>query len=305
VRKLVLAPLGLRHSRFFSDEIIGFNVAASHNVVEGKPVVDASIWRAARTLNPTGGLISSVRDQLRYAAFHLGDGTAPDGTRLLKRKSLVEMRSNPGPGGTLFVELDGIGVTWILRPSREGKRIVQHGGDYVGQHAGFIMVPERGFALTVLTNSDGGPALLGDLFTDDWALKRFAGVSNLPAKPQALSGRELAPYESLYTGQIIDPVFTPSGTEVDTRIELKGTPNGRLRMRRTDSLDTPVIDDPTVVAAEDVPAAELRLAFYRDDYVLAFDESGEPIARANFLRGHNGNVEWLRFGGRLYRHQGV
>jgi CubicO group peptidase (beta-lactamase class C family) len=306
VRELVLDPLRLRHSRFFSDEIIGFNVAASHVIVEGKAVVDASIWRAARTLNPTGGLISSVRDQLRYAAFHLGDGTAPDGRRLLKKKSLVEMRSNPGPGGTLFVELDGMGVTWQLRPSAEGVRIVQHGGDYLGQHAGFIMVPERDFALTVLTNSDGGPKLLGDLFIDDWALKRFAGVSNLPAETRELSRSQQVPYEGIYTGQIIDPVFTPSGTVVKTRIELKGTPDGRLRMRRTDSVDTPVIDDPTISETADEPADESLLAFYRRDYVLVLDESGEPtFARANFLRGNDGSVKWLRIGGRLYRHQGV
>jgi CubicO group peptidase (beta-lactamase class C family) len=159
VRELVLDPLRLNHSRFFSDEIVGFNVAASHVIVDGTPAVDPSIWQAPRTLHPTGGLISSVRDQLRYAAFHLGEGRAPDGSRLLKKKSLIEMRSNPGPGGTLYVELDGMGVTWQLRPSAQGVQIVQHGGDYLGQHSSFIMVPERGFALT---NSDGGPALLGD-----------------------------------------------------------------------------------------------------------------------------------------------
>jgi hypothetical protein len=80
------------------------------------------------------------------------------------------MRSNPGPGGTLFVELDGMGVSWQLRPGAQGVRIVQHGGDYPGQFSGFIMVPERGFALTVLTNSDGGIKLTSDLFIDDWAL---------------------------------------------------------------------------------------------------------------------------------------
>ena len=82
-----------------------------------------------------------------------------------------------------MVELDGMGVTWMLRPSAEGIRIVQHGGTYLGQHAGFLMVPDRNFALTVLTNSDGGRKLTAELFIDDWALKRFAGVSNLPANP--------------------------------------------------------------------------------------------------------------------------
>ena len=81
----------------------------SRKVMPSSTASPSSIPRsgAPRTLDPTGGLISSVRDQLRYAAFHLGDGTAPNGSRLLKKRSLVEMRSNPGPGGTLFVELDG------------------------------------------------------------------------------------------------------------------------------------------------------------------------------------------------------
>jgi CubicO group peptidase (beta-lactamase class C family) len=97
VRDLLLEPLGLTHSRFFSDEIVGFNVAASHAVVDGQPVVAPAFWHVPRSLHPTGGLISSARDQLQYARFHLGDGTAPDGTRLLREASLVAMRSDPGP----------------------------------------------------------------------------------------------------------------------------------------------------------------------------------------------------------------
>jgi Beta-lactamase len=114
------------------------------------------------------------------------------------------MRSNLGPGGTLFVELDGVGVTWMLRPSAEGVRIVQHGGTSTGQHSGFLMVPERGFALTVLTNSEGGPNLVRDLFVDDWALRRFAGVSTPPAVPRVLNPGELAPYEGRYESQEIN-----------------------------------------------------------------------------------------------------
>ena len=295
VRELVLDPLGMDHSRFFSDEIVGFNVAAPHNIVDGEPEVDTSFWPVPRTLHPTGGLISSVRDLLRYARFHLGDGTAPDGTRLLKKKSLVEMRSNPGPGGTMYVELDGMGVTWHLRPSHEGVRIVQHGGSWVGQYSGLIMVPDKGFALTMLTNSEGGPKLVHELFYDDWALRRFAEVSNLPAEPRALSRSELVPYEGLYTGQVIDPPFLPRGTVLEIKVELEGTPDGRLRMRRTDS-----------IGSEDVQVSKFRLAFYRDDYVLVYDEGGEPtFERANFVRANDGSVKWLRMGGRLYRHQGV
>jgi hypothetical protein len=51
---------------------------------------------------------------------------------------------------------------------------VQHGGTWPGQISGFMMVPSRGFALTLLTNSEGGTRLRDELFTDDWALSRYA-----------------------------------------------------------------------------------------------------------------------------------
>src|SRR5262249_41439021 len=65
VREQVLDPLGLDRTHFFSDELVGYNVAASHAVEADRPVVQPSLWRVPRTLHPTGGLISSARDQLR------------------------------------------------------------------------------------------------------------------------------------------------------------------------------------------------------------------------------------------------
>lgn len=184
VQRLLLDPLQLAHTRYFSDQIIGLNVAASHSVVDGKPIAVTDFWTFPRSCNPTGGLMSTARDQLRYAQFHLGDGRAPNGEQILSRQSLKAMRSNPGAGGTLWVELTGMGVTWMLRPSAENVTIVEHGGTWKGQRSGFVMVPDRNFAMTVLTNSDGGFHMINDLFASDWALQRFAGLSNLPATPQ-------------------------------------------------------------------------------------------------------------------------
>jgi CubicO group peptidase (beta-lactamase class C family) len=280
VRELLIDPLGLAHSRFFTDEIIGFNVAAPHNVVDGRAVVDPSFHRIPRALNPAGGLISSARDLLRYARFHLGDGPVPGGgARLLTQPSLVAMRSDPGPGGTLLVELDGMGVTWMLRPTAEGVRIVQHGGDLAGQHSGFLMVPDRGFVLVMLTNSEGGPELLSELFIDDWALRRYAGVSNLPAVPRRLSPAELAPYE----GRYIYVYSNIDGSTGELELSIVGE-NGQLTAKVGDLV-------------------LFRLAFYRRDYVLQLDADGRPTAtRADFVRGADGSVAWFRTGGRLVRH---
>ncbi|MEU0092115.1 serine hydrolase domain-containing protein [Kribbella sp. NPDC006257] len=276
VRELLIDPLGLRHSRFFRSELGGFSVAASHNIVDGKPVVEPSFDRVPRGLHAAGGLISSARDQLRYARFQLGHPGLP---RLLGDRTRVAMQSNPGPGGTLFVELNGVGVSWMLRPTAEGPTVVQHGGDWSGQHSGFLMVPKRDFAITLLTNSESGPALVAELFADDWALREFAGVSNLPAVPRELPARRLAEYEGSYVSQQIGFDGEPS----EFGLELKA-------------------DDGELLASLDGQPA-LRLPFYRKDYVLALTPAGEPThTRASFVRGTDGKVAWLRYGGRLFRH---
>jgi len=193
------------------------------------------------------------------------------------------MRSNPGPGGTLVVELNGMGVTWMLRPSAEGELIVQHGGSGPGQYSGFVMVPSRGFALTVLTNSEGGPQLLSQLFTDDWALRRFAGLSNLPAVAQELSPSDLAPYEGRYVAYQIDD----KGAVVEIESELVGR-NGRLQGTQTIQGSS----------------FDLGVAFYRQDYVLDLNAQGQPTGtRSDFVRGSDGGVAWFRSHGRLFAHK--
>lgn len=289
VQDLVLDPLALTRTRFFSDQIIGLNVAAAHNVVDDKAVVDTGFWHFPRSCNPTGSLISTARDQLRYARFHLGDGTT-DGIRLMSANALRAMRSNPGAGGTLQVELTGMGVTWMLRPSAQGETIVQHGGTWSGQRSGFFLVPTRDFAMTVLTNSEGGARLLADLFADDWSLRTFAGITNLPATPQRLSAGELAPYE----GRYVTDQITETGSWEHAVIDFRGG-DGHLIGTMSDTPDASTNPDESA-------APQLGLAFYRPDYGLDMNAELEPVGtRSDFVRGADGRIAWFRSHGRLYR----
>ena len=291
VQTLLLDPLQLSSTHYFTDQIIGLNVAASHNVVDGKPVVDTDFWEFPRSCNPTGALMSSVRDQLRYAQFHLGDGTAPNGSRLLSPQSLLAMRSNPGSGGTLQVELTGMGVTWMLRPSADNATIVQHGGTWPGQLSGFFMVPERNFAMTVLTNSAGGSKLIADLFADDWALRRFAAISNLPASPQHLSAADLAPY----TGRYIVEGIPPDGVSEKTIVEFQAG-DGQL--------DGTTVSADASGNADEKSRTRTGLVFYRRDYGLDLGPENKPVhSRSDFVRGPDGAIAWFRSHGRLYKRQ--
>ncbi len=286
VQRLVIAPLGLERSLIaLGSPTIG-NVATPHDVDGGKAVANPDYFRLPRSNNPFGGVWSCARDQLAYLQFHLGDGRARGGGRVMSEKALRAMQVPSGPGGAMFVELVGWGVSWMIRPTAEGIPVVQHGGDLPGYHSGFIMVPERRFGMTLLTNSESGPALLAGLFIDDWALSRFAGVRNLPAPARKLAPAELAPYEGRYWAEQI-----PSAPSVD------GKPPARIRF----SIDLKAQDGGLAMikvgADEPHPTA---LTFYKPDYVV-LPANG---ARANFLRAGDGSIEFFRLGGRLFTRQG-
>ncbi|HCU93317.1 MAG TPA: penicillin-binding protein, partial [Actinobacteria bacterium] len=288
MRELLLRPLGLGHTFYFSDEIIGCGVAAPHVIVNGRAKVMPEVWQLPRSINPAGGLMSSAADQLRWARFHLGDGCAPDGTRVLPRGALEAMRSHPGPGGTLIVELTGMGVTWMLRPSAQGTQIVQHGGHWTGEVSGLLLVPEQGFAMTVLTNCESGSSLVNELFADDVALAMFTGLTNLPARQRSLSPADLAPYLGRYTRQQVGS----AGRLVDEAPGTMTAHGGGLLL----------------TTGAGATASRVLLTFYDSPsgsgYVLVNKSDGTPLGtRADFIRDRAGQVRWLRLGGRLHGHQ--
>jgi CubicO group peptidase (beta-lactamase class C family) len=81
-RELLFGPLGMDHSVFNAAEAIVHRTSVGHQIRDEVPKV-VTPWAFPRATTPVGGVVSTVRDLLTYARFHLGDGTAPDGTRLL------------------------------------------------------------------------------------------------------------------------------------------------------------------------------------------------------------------------------
>src|SRR5829696_6562351 len=78
VQELVLDPLGQAESTFTPAEVERHPHALGHGSgQQGMALVTP--LNLPRNIDPAGGLWSTTRDQLRYARFHLGDGTAPDG----------------------------------------------------------------------------------------------------------------------------------------------------------------------------------------------------------------------------------
>src|SRR5215217_6971043 len=278
VTELVLEPLGMAQSSFFPEEIMTKAFAVGHGAPpdepHGEPVVLAP-WALPRSANPAGGLIASVNDMLRYARFHLGDGTA-DGTRVLRAESLRRMQTPLGPGGSVpglgAIRLEAVGVSWMLW-SRGGVRIVAHPGGTSGQQSTFSLVPERGFAVTVLTNAQTGLLLTFEI--TDWAVDRFLGLQPPPAlRTVPVDPARLAEYSGEYA--------LPDAAET---IQIREE-NGALHLVTSSSLLVP-------------GQAEVALPLHTvGDDLAAAEFMGVPLF-TEFVRDDAGTVAWVRFLGRL------
>ncbi len=262
-------------SFFFAEDAITHRVAVGHYSPyreDDEALRVARPWALARAANPAGGIASTVKDQLRYARFHMGDGTAADGTRLLSEESIALMQSPrvPAANGEFF------GVTWFIR-ELDGTRVVRHGGATNGQLSAFIIVPERAFAVTVLTNSNRGGELHRDV--TKWAMRHYLGIGEPEPEPLKLPEEDLAPYLGRYTSLMSD-------------IELKMREGG-IVVEMTPKGGFPKRDSPALPAPP-----PMRAALCGDDSLVILDEPAKDT-RGEFLRGPDGAIRWLRIGGRV------
>ena len=273
-REMVLDPLGMEMSFFFPSEVITYRVAIGHNnpYVDGKflPRI-ARPYALPRTSSPVGAIISTVRDQLRYARFHMGDGTAEDGTRLLSPESMRQMQTPQvaAADGQMF------GITWFMREI-DGTIVLRHGGATNGQMSAFLFVPSRRFAITVLTNADRGREL--HQAVTSWALERYLGLK--PQEPEVLERDEdqCSAYAGFYTGPMTDlDLRVRDGGLVIQDVPKKGLPGAELQP----------------------PGPPMRLAFCGEDLVTVLDE---PMtgAHGEFLRAPDGSIRWFRISGRVF-----
>ena len=275
IRELVLEPLGLKQTFANPADIMTRRFAVGHaNHEDGRTTV-ARPWPMPRSVTPAGGWSASVRDQLAWAKFHLGDGSG-----VLSQATLDRMKEPTFPlgGGALG---DHVAVSWLLKDV-EGVRFVGHGGSTNGQLSAFQMVPARNFAVVVLTNSAPGGAQLHEALVK-WTLERVLGVSEPEPEPLRLSDDEL----SVYTGD-----FQAIGTTGHITVD-----GGRLLVTVEYSQEILAqIQELGEDAPDDEPPFRLDI-LAGDKYVVA-DGSAKGM-RGYFVRDGAGRVTGINLGGRL------
>ena len=280
IASLIFEPLGLSHSFFAPVDVMTRRFAVGTTAGRTRTLSIGWLWSGPRCRNPGEGLASSVADQLCWARFHLGDGRAESGERVLPAEVLHRMKEPTAElrGSTLG---DVFGICWFLRDV-DGVRTAGHSGSANGQFAELLTVPEQGFAVVALSNA--GPD--GTTFNQAvvrWALENYLGVTNRDPSPSPTTRR--GPGRSSGTTRTRPWTSTSPPT---------GSNDARGRHQAADPGGGGRGATPRLSAGRNRPAARRR-----DEYIIT--SGGMKGMRGFFTRDDSGAVVGIDAGGWLYR----
>lgn len=273
LRELVLEPLELAHIYFDPGDVLVHRFAVGHALQNGTLQV-AAPWTLPRYVAPLGGIITRVADLLQYGRFHLGDGLALSGTRLLTAESVAAMQT---PQVTLW-ENEAWGLTWRLDDSY-GLRLVEHGGGTKGQISRLTLAPQHDFALAICTNAEHGDGLVQAARRA--ALQSFLGVQTPLPQPLGASPAELAQFVGRYGRPFMDVELGILGGRLTVQVTYKG-------------------GFPTENVPPPPPPPPATLDLCAPDRLLVLNGPMKD-GLVDVIRQPDGSIGWLRIGGRLHK----
>lgn len=275
LKELVLSPLGLKRSLLLPTQVMLHGFAVGHATVADKTIV-LRPWQLTRASRAAGGIAASILDQLRYARFHLGDGTAEDGARVLSPQTIAAMQS-PGEIGELDYKM---GLGWRIQ-SIGGIARVFHGGGTWGQISGFVMAPERKFGLALMTNSNTGGLVARDATKE--LLPKFLGYEDPEPVELPMAAAQMAEYAGRYDQLLGDVELKVEDGKLMFHVSPKGGfPNRDIR--------------------PGPPPPPFRAGLVAPDRIAMVEPAMKDI-QGEFLRSPDGKIAFLRWGGRIHVRQ--
>ena len=202
----LLEPLGLKASASLPDEVEHQELVTSHMLgPAGKPTRIPG-WHD-RAFGPAGSTLrQSAGDLLRYAKFHLNQGKADNGLRLLSPESVTLMQEpqSPTPPKGFLCDAWCLGCAYF---NRGGERILGHTGGHWGQNSELWFLPDREYpaGVAMVTNSQnaGGfyPEVLSWVFRNIFGIESFFGSVTMmvaPKLPDSPVKIDLRPYTGVF-----------------------------------------------------------------------------------------------------------
>ncbi len=277
LQELVLSPLHLDHTFVDPLEVLTYSFAVGHGGVPGEISV-LRPWALPRATQPAGGVITRVKDLLRYAQFHIGNGTSEASVGLLSPGAFERMHS------TVINKLgtdEEMAVTWDVS-NEGGVRQLTKSGTSVGQQAFMTLVPSRRFAMVLLTNSSRGSQLIRDVVR--LGFKEYIGVTMTDPEPMEVPESELLPLSGRYSNKPFSEIVVKV---VDGRLTIQGIQNSGY---------------PTSTSPVPQPAPPSTFAFYAKDRLVAI-EGPVKTMRAEVIRRPDGSIGWIRYASRLNKRE--
>ncbi|MGD9958061.1 serine hydrolase domain-containing protein [Nocardioides sp.] len=224
LKQHLFAPLGLTHAATSPYDAILFRAAVGHIQAEpGGELVPAPVWALARSNAPAGSMLAMrPRDLLTFAALHLDDGLAADGSVVLQAAKVAAMQE---PQVTL-PELGLMGTHWGLGWElfeTPGGTVVGHDGSTIGQSAFLRILPEKGVAVALLTNGGDTFSLYREIVAHVLSELGDLTLPALPAPPAEPEAIDASRYVGTYSAEVFDLVVSQDD---DGRIWLDMTPKG-------------------------------------------------------------------------------
>ncbi|MEO3809272.1 serine hydrolase [Sphaerisporangium sp. B11E5] len=137
LREQIVEPLGLTHTWTLPEDVLRFRGAMGHH--NGAP---APTWGLMRSCGPAGLICARAADVVAFARAHLGDGLLAAPRVMWEPQVDVP---NPHALGKQW------GIGWVV-DDWEGRLVLSHGGNTIGQSAMLWMVPDAGAIVCVLAN---------------------------------------------------------------------------------------------------------------------------------------------------------
>lgn len=273
MRELLIEPAGFERTFQFPVEAITYPLAVGHVHPDPEDEDTLEIARRyplPRTSHAAGGIISTVGDLLKFAQLHMNNG-AVEGKQVLSEASVRAMQQPQVKAANLA---DEWGLGWMIFDV-DGTKAVGHGGTTNGFQAALRIVPERDFAISILTNGDRGHAAEKPIL--DWALQHHLGLAPKERQEVMLEPQQLERLIGKYTQKMADIII--SGAD------------GSLTM---DHFVRSALADST--EPKKMPTAELMPVGELDFVVTNGPSVGSQI---DFIETESGDIRFIRVGGRF------
>jgi CubicO group peptidase (beta-lactamase class C family) len=199
LRDRLLTPIGAPATTVLMEEMLAHSCAVGHAIPPGRtePVVPPNVMMGFSHA-PAGSMTTSTPSEvLTFVRLHLNGGKARDTTQVLSASSVQAMQQ-PQAKFPRTALGSGMGLGWMLG-EWDGERVIGHGGGTIGQLSFLQILPDRPFAVCLLTNCMTGGQLWRDL--SRYLYPEFAGVTptELPKEPAVPPKVDVSKYPGTYS----------------------------------------------------------------------------------------------------------